>query len=278
MISRKTESSPESGFSSQDGIVVKYQHIIVSVEDRIGILRMNRPSVFNALNRESMEEIVHALEAFDADDSIFCVVITGSDKVWAAGADITEMADASAIDMVRRNQFSKWGRIKRIHKPMIGAVSGYALGGGCELAMLCDILIASETATFGQPEIRVGVIPGAGGTQRLTRIIGKSRAMELVLTGETMSADEAYLRGLVSRVVPVEALMGEAMALARRIASQPPLAVRLAKESVLKAYETSLSEGLEFERKNFCLLFASEDQKEGMKAFGEKRDPRWRGK
>jgi len=257
---------------------VEYRHILVSTEDRIGILRMNRPSVLNALNQACMEEIVHALEAFDADDSIFCIVLTGSEKAWAAGADITEMVNASAMEMLHRDQFAKWERIKRIHKPIIGAVSGYALGGGCELAMLCDILIASETAKFGQPEIRIGVIPGAGGTQRLTRIVGKSRAMELVLTGETMSADEAYQRGLVSKVVPVEVLMDEAVALAKRIASQPPLAVRLAKESVLKAYETSLSEGLEFERKNFYLLFTSEDQKEGMQAFKERRDPRWQGK
>ncbi|NOY07204.1 MAG: enoyl-CoA hydratase [Chlorobi bacterium] len=255
-----------------------YQHILVSAEEKIGILRMNRPNVLNALNQVSMEEIVHALEAFDADDSISCIVLTGSEKAWAAGADITEMADATAIEMLYRDQFAQWERIKRIHKPIIGAVSGYALGGGCELAMLCDILIASETAKFGQPEIRVGVIPGAGGTQRLTRIVGKSRAMEMVLTGEMMSADEAYQRGLVSKVVPVEVVVDEAVALARRIASQPPLAVRLAKESVLKAYETSLSEGLEFERKNFYLLFASEDQKEGMQAFKEKRDPRWQGK
>jgi len=257
---------------------VGYQHILVSAEEKIGILRMNRPNVLNALNQVSMEEIVHALEAFDADDSISCIVLTGSEKAWAAGADITEMADATAIEMLYRDQFAQWERIKRIHKPIIGAVSGYALGGGCELAMLCDILIASETAKFGQPEIRVGVIPGAGGTQRLTRIVGKSRAMEMVLTGEMMSADEAYQRGLVSKVVPVEVVVDEAVALARRIASQPPLAVRLAKESVLKAYETSLSEGLEFERKNFYLLFASEDQKEGMQAFKEKRDPRWQGK
>ncbi len=271
-------SSPGFGSFNRHGIIVEYQHIVVSVEDRVGILRMNRPDVLNALNRASMEEIVSALEAFDADDAVLCIVVTGNEKAWAAGADITEMADASAMEMLHRDQFARWERMKRIHKPIVGAVSGYALGGGCELAMLCDILIASETAKFGQPEIRIGVIPGGGGTQRLTRIVGKSRAMELVLTGETMSAEEAHRRGLVSRVVPVEVLMDEVMALARRIASQPPLAVRLAKESVLKAYETSLSEGLEFERKNFYLLFASEDQKEGMHAFMERRDPRWQGK
>jgi enoyl-CoA hydratase len=203
------------------------------------------------------------------------MIIHGSDKAFAAGADITEMSDAGTIDMLERDQFSRWEKIRLLKKPLIGAISGYALGGGCELAMHCDMLIASETAQFGQPEINLGVMPGAGGTQRLTRIVGKAQAMEMALTGRMISAYEAWRLGLVNRVVPVSGYLQEAIALATEIASKAPIAIRLIKESVLKSYSTTLEAGLEFERKNFYLLFASEDQKEGMKAFIEKRKPTW---
>jgi enoyl-CoA hydratase len=241
----------------------------------IGIVQLHRPEVLNALSLQTMVEIVDALQYFDNQSDIRCMIIHGSDKAFAAGADITEMSDAGTIDMLERDQFSRWEKIRLLKKPLIGAISGYALGGGCELAMHCDMLIASETAQFGQPEINLGVMPGAGGTQRLTRIVGKAQAMEMALTGRMISAYEAWRLGLVNRVVPISGYLQEAIALATEIANKAPIAVRLIKESVLKSYSTTLEAGLEFERKNFYMLFASEDQKEGMKAFIEKRKPTW---
>jgi len=251
--------------------------LIVERENHVGIVRLNRPEVLNALSLELMKRLVEALEAFDEDPDIRVMVIAGSEKVWAAGADIKDMADASVVDMYNRNQFARWERIRRIRKPMIAAVSGYALGGGCELAMHCDIIIASETAKFGQPEINIGVMPGAGGTQRLTRAIGKFRAMDMVLNGRLISAQEAYQFGLVSRVVPKEHYLSAALALAHEMGQRAPIALRLAKEAVLKSDEMSLSQGLEYERKLFYMLFATEDQREGMAAFLAKRPPEFRG-
>jgi enoyl-CoA hydratase len=244
----------------------------------VALIRLNRPESLNALNRALVADLTQMLLDLDQDSEMRAIVITGNERAFAAGADIKEMAGDSAIDMLILDQFQKWDQIKRLKKPLIAAVSGYALGGGCELAMLCDIIIASETAQFGQPEIKIGVIPGAGGTQRLTRAIGKSRAMEYILTGRFFSAQQAYEWGLVSRVVPVELYLEEAIKLAAEIASMPPLAVQLAKQAILKSYELSLEEGLHFERRNFYLLFATEDQKEGMKAFMEKRSPQWKGR
>jgi enoyl-CoA hydratase len=258
---------------------MNYNTILVTISDQgFATIRLNRPKVLNALNREVMDELVSALETLDRDDSVRCIILTGDDRAFAAGADIKELADASAVDMLVRDQLSKWDRIRKIKKPLIAAVSGFALGGGCELSMLCDIIIASETATFGQPEINIGVMPGAGGTQRLTRTVGKYRAMEMVLTGKFIKAEEALQAGLVNKIVPVEMLMNEAEEMAILIASKPPLALQMAKESVLKAFDTTIETGLEFERKNFYFLFSTEDQKEGMKAFVEKRKPDWKGR
>lgn len=259
--------------------VTDYQFILVS-RDPAGyaVVQLNRPEVLNAINIRLMEELVGALEALDSDQDIRCIVITGNERAFAAGADIKEMSDATAVEMLQRDQFARWDRIRKVKKPIIAAVSGFALGGGCELMMTCDIVIASETARIGQPEINIGVMPGAGGTQRLTRAVGKVKAMEMVLTGTMITAQEALQWGLVNKVVPVEFCLEEAKSLAREIAQKPPLAVRLAKESVLKAFDTTIEGGLEFERKNFYLLFASEDQKEGMKAFAEKRKAQWKGK
>ncbi|MEN3026739.1 MAG: enoyl-CoA hydratase-related protein [Chlorobiota bacterium] len=247
-------------------------------DPRVGVVQLNRPEKLNALSLPLMEELLAALEAYDADPEIRCMVLHGNERAFAAGADIDEMADADSVEMLLRDQFRKWERISALKKPLIAAVSGYALGGGCELAMLCDMIIASETAQFGQPEINIGVMPGAGGTQRLTRATGKAMAMELVLTGRFLSAHEAHRLGLVNRVVPVEVYLEEALALASLIASKPPIAVRLAKEAVLKALSTPLEVGIEFERKNFYLLFSTADQKEGMQAFREKRSPNWKGR
>lgn len=262
---------------------MNFKTILISKHDvetgrGFAIVQFNRPEVLNALNIQLMEELVNALEALDKDSEVRAIIITGNEKAFAAGADIKEMADASAIEMLVRDQFARWDRIRKIKKPLIAAVSGFALGGGCELSMTCDIIIASETARFGQPEINIGVMPGAGGTQRLTRAVGKAKAMEMVLTGKMFTAQEALGWGLINKVVPVEYYLEEAKAIAREIASKPPIAVRLAKEAVLKAFDTTIEAGLEFERKNFYLLFASEDQKEGMKAFVEKRKAEWKGK
>ncbi|NOS99933.1 MAG: enoyl-CoA hydratase [Phycisphaerales bacterium] len=252
--------------------------IHVERDGHVGIIRLNRPDVLNALSLELMRQLVDALESFDNEPDVFVILIAGSEKVWAAGADIKDMAGASVVDMYERNQFARWERIRRIRKPIIAAVSGYALGGGCELAMHCDVIVASETAKFGQPEINIGVIPGAGGTQRLTRAVGKFRAMDMVLNGRFITAQEAERFGLVSRVVPREHYFDAALKLAQEMAGKPPLALRLAKEAVLKAHETTLTEGLEYERKLFYLLFATDDQKEGMTAFVEKRKPQFKGR
>jgi len=257
---------------------MSYQHILVTKEPGFAVIQFNRPDVLNALNMKMMEEIVEALETLDKDEEVRSIILTGNEKALAAGADIKEMADATSVEMLVRDQFARWDRIRKIKKPLIAAVSGFALGGGCEIAMTCDIIIASETAKFGQPEIKIGVIPGAGGTQRLTRAVGKYKAMEMVLTGTMISAEEAKERGLVNRIVPIEYFLEEAKSLAKEIAGKPPIAVRLAKEAVLKAFDTTIEGGLEFERKNFYLLFASDDQKEGMKAFVEKRNPEWKGR
>lgn len=242
----------------------------------IGVIQINRPQVLNALSLQTMTEIVEAMEQFEQSEDIRCIVIHGNEKAFAAGADIKEMSGAGSMQMLERDQFAKWERIRAIKKPIIGAISGFALGGGCELAMNCDMLIVSESAQFGQPEINIGVMPGAGGTQRLTRAIGKVRAMEIALTGRMISAREAWRCGLVNKVVPVESYFQEAMALAAEIAAKAPIAVKLIKESILKSFSTTLEGGLEYERKNFYLLFSSDDQKEGMNAFIEKRKPTWR--
>jgi len=252
--------------------------ILVALEEGYAVVRFHRPDVLNALNIQLMTELVDALEELDRNPSVRCIILTGDEKAFAAGADIKEMADASAVEMLARDQFARWDRIRKIKTPLIAAVSGFALGGGCELAMTCDMIIAGESARFGQPEINIGVIPGAGGTQRLTRAVGKAKAMEMVLTGRMITAEEALRWGLVNKVVPVEAVFDEARSLAREIAAKPPLAVRLAKESILKSFDTTMEGGLDFERRNFTMLFASDDQKEGMNAFIEKRIPRWKGK
>jgi enoyl-CoA hydratase len=245
---------------------------------QVALIQLNRPNELNALNPQLMAELRDALAELSQNENVRVVILTGNDKAFAAGADIKQMADKSAIDMLVIDQFATWDQIRKFHKPLIAAVSGFVLGGGCELAMMCDMIIASETARFGQPEIKLGVIPGAGGTQRLTRAIGKAKAMELVLTGRLLTAEEAHFYGLVNKVVPVEMYLMEATQLASEIAKMSPVAARLAKEAVNRSFETHLDEGLHFERKNFYLAFASEDQKEGMKAFIEKRKADFKGK
>ena len=244
----------------------------------IALIQLFRPKELNALNPQLMQEVRDTLQQFDKNDAVKVIIITGNDQAFAAGADIKQMADKSAIDMQVMDQFSTWDQIRRTKKPIIAAVSGFALGGGCEFVMTCDMVIASETAKFGQPEIKIGTMPGAGGTQRLTKAIGKAKAMELILTGRFLSAQEAHFYGLVNKVVPVEMYMHEAVELAKEIAQMSTIAVQLAKEAVNRSFETQLDEGLMFERKNFYLTFASEDQKEGMKAFIEKRKPVYKGK
>ncbi|MEB3101485.1 enoyl-CoA hydratase-related protein [Ferviditalea candida] len=257
---------------------MQYQYIQTECEDNVGIIRLNRPEVVNALNLKLIDELTSEMERMDGDPSIRAILLTGSDKAFAAGADINEMAEEGAISMLWRDQFAVWDRISRISVPIIAAVSGYALGGGCELMMNCDIVIASETARIGQPEINLGVMPGAGGTQRLTKAVGKVKAMEMMLTGDPITAEEALQYGLVNKVLPVEVYYQEALKLAKRISLQAPNAVRLIKQSVLKAQDHRLAEGMEYERNCFYLLFASEDQKEGMKAFIEKRKPKFTGR
>jgi enoyl-CoA hydratase len=244
----------------------------------VAVVRLNRPKELNALNLQLMGELRDSLESLDADDTVRAIIITGDRRAFAAGADIKQMSGKTATDMLIADQFSTWDRIKRTKKPIIAAVSGFALGGGCELAMTCDMIIASETAKFGQPEIKIGVMPGAGGTQRLTRAIGKAKAMELVLTGKFIDAKQAEAWGLVNRVVPEELYLEEAIKLASEIAAQSPIAVRLAKEAINHVAESHLNEGLHLERKNFYLLFATEDQTEGMNAFIEKRPPSFTGR
>lgn len=254
-------------------IVVNEQY-----EKHIALIQLNRPKELNALNLQLMQELRDTLRQLDGNDQVRVIIVTGNEQAFAAGADIKQMADKTAIDMLMIDQFTTWDQIRKTKKPLIAAVSGFALGGGCELAMTCDMIVASETAKFGQPEIKIGVMPGAGGTQRLTRAVGKARAMELVLTGKFLDAAEALQLRLINKVVPVEMYLREAVALAREIAQQSPIAVQLAKESVNRSFETHLDEGLTFERKNFYLTFASSDQKEGMKAFIEKRKPEYTGK
>ncbi len=255
------------------------EHLIVSKhEGYIATVQLNRPSVLNALNLGLMVELVEALESLDADPDVRCIVVHGNERAFAAGADITEMVTATSTEMLLRDQFTRWDRIRRVKTPVIAAVSGFALGGGCELTMICDMIVASETARFGQPEINIGIMPGAGGTQRLTRAVGKALAMEMVLAGRMLTADEARDAGLVNTVVPVEFYLETAMNLAREVATRPPISAQLAKESVLKSFDASLMDGLEFERKNFYLLFGTEDGREGMTAFMEKRKPTFKGK
>ena len=254
-----------------------YETILTETQNRVGLVRLNRPQALNALNALLMEELMEALEAFDADPHIGCIVITGSERAFAAGADIKEMADASAVDMLVSDHISRFDRLRQVKKPVIAAVSGWCLGGGNELVMSCDMVVASESARFGQPEINIGVIPGAGGTQRLTKAVGKAVAMEMVLNNRTLTAEDALHYGLVNRVVPVERYLEEALDLAAQIAERAPLAVRLGKEAVNHAFESFLSDGLKDERRSFYLLFASQDQKEGMSAFVEKRKAEWKG-
>ncbi len=239
---------------------------------------MNRPKVLNALSFDMMGELVDALEAFDGEEAIHAIVLTGNSNTFSAGADLKEIAEATSEDAKVRERFRLWDRIKAIRKPIIAAVSGFAFGGGCELAMTCDVIVAAETARFGQPEVKVGVMPGAGGTQRLTRAVGKYKAMEMVLTGSSIGAREAEKLGLVSRVVPNGFALDEAKRMAKEIALLPPLAIRSAKESILQAFETTLSDGLLKERESFFQLLSTEDKAEGIKAFMEKRKPVYRGK
>jgi enoyl-CoA hydratase len=256
------------------------EYIIITEQHAPGIavIQLNRPKELNALNTQLMQEVRETLQSLDRNENVRVIIITGNDQAFAAGADIKQMADKSAVDMLMIDQFSTWDQIRKTKKPIIAAVSGFCLGGGCELAMTCDMIVASETAKFGQPEIKIGVMPGAGGTQRLTRAIGKARTMEMVLTGSFISAEEALKLRLINKVVPVEMYLAEAVRLGGEIAQMSPIATQLAKEAVNRAFETHLEEGLQFERKNFYLCFSSEDQKEGMKAFVEKRPPRYRGK
>jgi len=254
-----------------------FQLILVETHERVGLIRFNRPKQLNALNGAIMEELVAACEEFDRDTEVGAIVITGDERAFAAGADIKEMADASAVEMLLNDRISKWDRLRKIKKPILAAVSGFCLGGGCELAMACDMIVASESARFGQPEINLGVIPGAGGTQRLTRAVGKTIAMEMVLNARLLTAEEAARFGLVNRVTPVEQCLPEALKLANEIAARAPLAVRLGKEAVNNAFDSFLSDGLADERRAFYFLFSTEDQKEGMRAFIEKRPAGWKG-
>ena len=250
-----------------------YETILAETRGKVGLVRLNRPQALNALNTQLITDLTAALQAFDKDDSVGAIVLTGSDKAFAAGADIKEMQSLSFAEAYGKNFLSDWEGINAIRKPVIAAVSGYTLGGGCELAMMCDFIIASETAKFGQPEITLGIIPGMGGTQRLARFVGKAKAMDMVLTGRMMDATEAERCGLVSRVVAPDTLLDEALKAAERIASFSRLSVLMAKDSVNRAFETTLQEGLKYERRSFHALFATEDQKEGMAAFVDKRTP-----
>ncbi|HEX2622754.1 MAG TPA: enoyl-CoA hydratase-related protein [Phototrophicaceae bacterium] len=256
-----------------------YETILIETPvEGVGLIRLNRPKALNALNSQITGEVFSALEVFDRDPSIGCMILTGNDRVFAAGADIKQMVDATAVMMMSGGDFTDWSRISRIGKPIIAAVSGYALGGGCEIAMMADMIVASETAQFGQPEINLGIIPGAGGTQRLTKAVGKTIAMEMVLADRRLTAEEALRYGLVNRVAPVETYLDEAIQLAQKVASLSQVAVRLAKDAVNKSYELSLQEGLNYEKRNFYLLFGTEDRTEGMNAFIEKRKADWKNR
>ena len=255
-----------------------YQNIIVETKGRVGIIRLNRLSALNALSPALVAELSQAIDAFEADDAIGCLLITGNDKAFAAGADIKEMAEKSFFNAFMGNFAADWDRAARARKPIVAAVAGFALGGGCELAMHCDVVIAADNAKFGQPEIKLGVIPGIGGTQRLTRAVGKAKAMDLILTGRMMDAAEAERSGLVARVVPAANLVDEAMKVAETIAGMSLPSVLAAKEAVNRAFETPLAEGVLFERRVFHSLFATEDQKEGMRAFVEKRKQEWKNR
>jgi enoyl-CoA hydratase len=258
---------------------VAYETVVVEVEGHVGTVRLNRPEALNALNRKLLRELGAALGELDATTRVRAIVLTGSDKAFAAGADVKEMAPKGFTEMFLEDFFTPEAEaILRCRKPVIAAVAGYCLGGGCELAMMCDFIIAADTAKFGQPEINLGVIPGLGGSQRLTRFVGKSKAMEMILTGRFMDAAEAERSGLVSRVVTAKDLLRDAQETAAKIAEKPPIAVRAAKEAVNRSYETTLREGLLFERRLFDALFATEDQAEGMAAFAEKRSPQFRGR
>ncbi len=257
---------------------MSYQNIIVETKGRVGVIRLNRPQALNALNMALKSELSLAIDAFEADANIGCMLITGSEKAFAAGADIKEMADKSFIDVLLGDFAGTWDRAARARKPIVAAVAGFALGGGCELAMQCDIIIAADNAKFGQPEIKLGVIPGIGGTQRMARAIGKAKTMDMILTGRMMDVTEAERSGLVARVVPAAQLMDEAMKVAETIASMSLPSVLVAKEAVNRAFETSLAEGVRFERRVFHSLFATEDQKEGMAAFIEKRPAKFKNK
>ncbi|MEM7530649.1 MAG: enoyl-CoA hydratase-related protein [Chloroflexota bacterium] len=257
---------------------MSYETILTSTaNDTVGIVQLNRPKAMNALNATLMSELCDALDAFDADSNIGCIIVTGNERAFAAGADIKHMATATVASMITGSLIGYWDRVKAISKPVVAAVSGYALGGGCELAMLCDMIVASESAQFGQPEINIGVIPGAGGTQRMTRAVGKALAMEICLNGRFLSADEALHHGLINHVYPVERYMDEAILFATGIAARAPLGLRLGKQAVNAAFETTLTQGVEHERILFYSLFSTEDQKEGMDAFVNKRKANWKG-
>lgn len=256
-----------------------YENILVSTDGPVGIVTLNRPEALNALNRALTAELSTAVAAFDADDAIAAIVVTGSDRAFAAGADIKEIADKTFAEVWREQLITAtWEGVARVRKPVIAAVSGHAVGGGCELALMCDIIVASETARFSLPETRIGVIPGAGGTQRLTRILGKAVAMDMILTGRAMSAEEARAHGLVSRVVPAGEHLTEALAIAHRLAASSPIILQIAKEAVNKSQETHLQEGLYLERRLLYATFATEDRREGMTAFAEKRSPKFQNR
>ncbi len=265
--------------TTESSFLMAFETIIVEIENHVALIKLNRPDALNALNHQLVGELCTALEEADGNDKVRCIVITGSDKAFAAGADIKEMAELSFVDAVTTNLFAEVDdRVSAIRKPIIAAVAGYALGGGCELAMMCDFIIAADTAKFGQPEINLGVIAGIGGSQRLTRFVGKSKSMDMNLTGRFMDAEEAERSGLVSRIVPAKKLLDEALAIAQKIAEKSQISVMAAKEAVNRSYELPLSEGMLFERRIFHSMFATEDQKEGMAAFLEKREAQFRDK